>query len=253
MPLMARAAGAAGTIGAMRDLITKLVPILHVQGTKEVVTRVTGRVRQNARRPTYHHALSTGTQPAEALARATQADPLLPIRLLRRRLNLRLGTTPSGLRAQPTLAETTERVIMKRLLWPLAVVIVPAILGAAGLLVAHAAPPAPTAPSDTIATLKPSATPAPAPTITNTARPRAKVTPRHATRPRPHRTGPWAVVSAYYRDIDSHKYAKAWALIDSALATGQTCRSSWPDTSARALSGLPSWASPVIRSDSTWR
>ena len=30
------------------------------------------------------------------------------------------------------------------------------------------------------------------------------------------------MVSAYYRDIDSHKYAKAWALIDSALATGQT-------------------------------
>ncbi len=109
---------------------------------------------------------------------------------------------------------------MKRMLWPLAVVIVPAILGVAGLLLAHAAPPAPTAPPDTIATLRPSATPAP--TITNTARPVAKVTPRHATRPRPHRTGPWAVVSAYYRDINSHKYAKAWALIDSALSTGQT-------------------------------
>jgi hypothetical protein len=111
---------------------------------------------------------------------------------------------------------------MKRLLWPLAIVIVPAILGAAGLLVAHAAPSAPTAPPDTTATLRPSASPTPAPTITNTARPRAKVTPRQATRHRPHRTGPWAVVSAYYRDIDSHKYAKAWALIDSALATGQT-------------------------------
>ena len=109
---------------------------------------------------------------------------------------------------------------MKRLLWPLAILIVPAILGAAGLLVAHAAPSAPTAPPDTIATPRPSASPTPA--ITNTARPRAKVTPRHATRPRPHRTGPWAVVSAYYRDIDSHRYAKAWALIDSALATGQT-------------------------------
>jgi hypothetical protein len=111
---------------------------------------------------------------------------------------------------------------MKRLLWPLAVVIVPAILGAAGLLVAHTAPPAPTAPPDTIATLRPTASPAPAPAITNTARPRAEVTPRHATRPRPHRADPWAVVSAYYRDIDSRKYAKAWALIDSALATVQT-------------------------------
>jgi hypothetical protein len=111
---------------------------------------------------------------------------------------------------------------MKRLLWPLAVVIVPAILGAAGLLVAHTAPPAPTAPPDTIATLRPTASPAPAPAMTNTARPRAEVTPRQATRPRPHRTDPWAVVSAYYRDIDSRKYAKAWALIDSALATVQT-------------------------------
>jgi hypothetical protein len=111
---------------------------------------------------------------------------------------------------------------MKRLLWPLAIVIVPAILGAAGLLVAHAAPSAPAAPPDTTATLRPSASPTPAPTITNTARPRAKVTPRQATRPRPHRTDPWAVVSAYYRDIDSRKYTKAWALIGSALATGQT-------------------------------
>ena len=111
---------------------------------------------------------------------------------------------------------------MKRMLWPLAVIIVPAILGVAGLLLAHAAPSAPTAPPDTIATLRPTASPAPAPAITNTARPVAKVTPRQATRPRPHRTGPWAVVSAYYRDIDSRKYAKAWALIDSALAPGQT-------------------------------
>jgi hypothetical protein len=30
------------------------------------------------------------------------------------------------------------------------------------------------------------------------------------------------VVSAYYRDIDSRKYAKAWALISPALAASQT-------------------------------
>ena len=107
---------------------------------------------------------------------------------------------------------------MKRLLWPLAVVIVPTILGAAGLLIARAAPSAPAPPPDTAATLRPTASPSPATTITSTARPRAKVTPR----PRPHHAGPWAVVSAYYRDIDSHKYAKAWALISPALATGQT-------------------------------
>jgi hypothetical protein len=30
------------------------------------------------------------------------------------------------------------------------------------------------------------------------------------------------VVSAYYRDVDAHKYAQAWALISSALGTVQT-------------------------------
>ena len=112
---------------------------------------------------------------------------------------------------------------MKRLLWPLAVVIVSAVLGVAGLLVARAAPPAPTAPPDTIATIRP-ASPSPAPAITNTASgtPRATVTPRQAARPRLQLTDPWAVVSAYYRDVNAHKYAKAWALISSGLATGQT-------------------------------
>jgi hypothetical protein len=111
---------------------------------------------------------------------------------------------------------------MKRLLWPLAVIIVPAILGAAGLLVAHAAPPALTAPPDTIATLRPTAAPAPAITSAASSSPRATVTPRQAARPRPDITGPWAVVRAYYRDVDSRHYAKAWALISSGLATGQT-------------------------------
>jgi hypothetical protein len=112
---------------------------------------------------------------------------------------------------------------MKRLLWPLAVVIVPAILGAAGLLIARAAPPAPTAPPGNTATLRPTASSSPAPTIvTPSGRPRATVTPRQPGRPRPHRTGPWAVVSAYYRDVESHKYAKAWALISPALGTEQT-------------------------------
>jgi hypothetical protein len=113
---------------------------------------------------------------------------------------------------------------MKRLLWPLAVVIVPAILGAAGLLVVHAGPPSLAAPPDTIAALGQAASPSPAPASTGTAsgRLRATLTPRQAAQPRPHLTGPWAVVSAYYRDVDSRKYAKAWALISPGLATGQT-------------------------------
>jgi len=104
---------------------------------------------------------------------------------------------------------------MKRLLWPLAVLVVPAILGAAGLFLIHTPVPAPAAPSDTSATLKPS----PSPT---TASGRPQPTPHQAARPRHHHTGPWAVVSAYYRDINAHRYARAWALISSGLATGQT-------------------------------
>jgi hypothetical protein len=108
---------------------------------------------------------------------------------------------------------------MKRLLWPLAVFIVPAILGAAGLLLAHSAPSAPAAPPDTTATLRPTASPTPAPASKASSRPQATPTarPRHH-----HHTGPWAVVSAYYRDVSSRKYAKAWALISPAMATGQT-------------------------------
>ena len=112
---------------------------------------------------------------------------------------------------------------MKRLLWPLAVVIVAAILGGAGLLVAHMGPPAPAAPRDTIAALRPTASPSPATAITTASgTPRATVTPRQATGPRPQPTGPWAVVSAYYRDVDAHKYAQAWALSSPALVTFQT-------------------------------
>ena len=113
---------------------------------------------------------------------------------------------------------------MKRLLWPLAMVIVPAILGGAGLLIVYTASPGPAAPPDTVATLRPTASPSPAPPITTTASgtPRATVTPRQAARPRPQLTGPWAVVSAYYRDVDAHMYAQAWALSSSALTTFQT-------------------------------
>jgi len=113
---------------------------------------------------------------------------------------------------------------MKRLLWPLAVVIVPAILGVAGLLIARAAPPAPGAPPEKAAALSPAASPTPGPASSGTPAggPRPTATPGQAARPGPRPTGPWAVVRAYYRDVNSHQYAKAWALISSGLATGQT-------------------------------
>ena len=107
---------------------------------------------------------------------------------------------------------------MKKLLWPLAVLIVPAILALAGLYLIHTPVPAPAAPSDTSATLNPTASPSPASTASGRPRP----TPRQAARPRHHHAGPWAVVSAYYRDVNAHRYARAWSLISSGLATGQT-------------------------------
>jgi hypothetical protein len=38
----------------------------------------------------------------------------------------------------------------------------------------------------------------------------------------PNVTDPWAVVSAYYGDIESGDHAEAWALLDSGMTTGQT-------------------------------
>jgi hypothetical protein len=107
---------------------------------------------------------------------------------------------------------------MKRLLWPLAVLVVPAILAVAGLFLIHTPVPALAPPSDTTATLKPAASPSP--TVTASGRPRPA--PRQAARPRHRHAGPWAVVSAYYRDVNAHRYVRAWALISSALATDQT-------------------------------
>jgi hypothetical protein len=107
---------------------------------------------------------------------------------------------------------------MKKLLWPLAVLVVPAILAAAGLYLIRTPVPAPVVPSDATSTLKPAASPSPTPTTASGPR----QTPRQAAGHRHHHTGPRAVVSAYYRDINAHRYARAWALISSGLATGQT-------------------------------
>ena len=126
-------------------------------------------------------------------------------------------------------ADATGQVIMNRLRWSLAVVLVPALLGVAGLLVAHAAPPAParppassaarTSPAPTRASTHP-ASARPASTHPASGTPRASHTPGRTARPR--RTGPWAVIAAYYRDINARRYARAWALISPGLDTGQS-------------------------------
>jgi hypothetical protein len=65
------------------------------------------------------------------------------------------------------------------------------------------------------------ATAAPAAPAT-TAAPAAPVAPAVPPAADPNVTDPWAVVSAYYGDIESGDYAGAWALLDSGLTTGQT-------------------------------
>jgi hypothetical protein len=69
----------------------------------------------------------------------------------------------------------------------------------------------------------------PAPTVTKTeiaasssAAPPSAAPPSAAPSAAPNVTDPWAVVSAYYGDIESGDYAEAWALLDSGLTTGQT-------------------------------
>jgi hypothetical protein len=110
--------------------------------------------------------------------------------------------------------------IMKRLLWPLALVLVPAVLGLTGLLLAHTGGPAAAPPPDTTAASSGAASPTPAPTASDT----ATGTPRPAGthRPAPHGAGPWAVVRAYYRDVGAREYAQAWALASPALAAVQS-------------------------------
>jgi hypothetical protein len=55
-----------------------------------------------------------------------------------------------------------------------------------------------------------------------TAAPAAPVAPAAPPAADPNVTQPWAVVSAYYGDIESGDYAGAWALLNSGMTTGQT-------------------------------
>jgi hypothetical protein len=77
--------------------------------------------------------------------------------------------------------------------------------------------------------------PAPSPVVTKTVTTTPTAAPTSAAPPAPAPTAapvapaadpnvsqPWAVVSAYYGDIESGDYAGAWALLDSGLTTGQT-------------------------------
>ena len=103
-----------------------------------------------------------------------------------------------------------------------------AVLGLAACTTVTTSPgpasPAPSA-SSSAKTPSPSA-PAPAPSAsapsasaTPTPQQPAPGTPAPAP---PNVTDPWAVVSAYYGDLESGNFAEAWALLNSGATTGQT-------------------------------
>jgi len=107
-------------------------------------------------------------------------------------------------------AHSTETIVLKQS--PVAV----ASAGDSAAAAASAAHPAPTV----TRTVYQSAQPAQAPP--SSAAPPAEAPSSAAAQPVPNVTDPWAVVSAYYGDIESGDYAQAWALLDSGMTTGQT-------------------------------
>jgi hypothetical protein len=56
--------------------------------------------------------------------------------------------------------------------------------------------------------------------VTHTPSPAVSTVPDPATVPNV--TNPWAVVSAYYGDVESGDFPEAWALLSSGMVTGQT-------------------------------
>jgi hypothetical protein len=99
-------------------------------------------------------------------------------------------------------------------------------VGLASPSASHSATAAPRSAAPTPAVTKTvTATATAAPTTASPAAPAttaAPIAPAAAPAADPNVTQPWAVVSAYYGDIESGDYAGAWALLDSGLTTGQT-------------------------------
>jgi hypothetical protein len=86
-------------------------------------------------------------------------------------------------------------------------------LAACGTTVAQA-PAAPTV-TKTATPASPSAAP-------QTSVPQSSAPQSSAPQTDPNVTDPWAVVSAYYGDVESGAYPQAWALLSSGAVTGQT-------------------------------
>jgi len=91
-----------------------------------------------------------------------------------------------------------------------------AACGSATVQQSPASPPRTSGP--TTAPAHSSTSPPPAPTTPTSPGPGAP----QSSGSQPNVTNPWAVVSAYYGDIESGDYPQAWALINSGATTGQT-------------------------------
>jgi hypothetical protein len=91
-------------------------------------------------------------------------------------------------------------------------------LAACGTTVAQA-PAAPTV-TKTATPASPSA--APQTSVPQSSAPQTSAPQSSAPQTDPNVTDPWAVVSAYYGDVESGAYPQAWALLSSGAVTGQT-------------------------------
>jgi len=91
-------------------------------------------------------------------------------------------------------------------------------LAACGTTVAQA-PAAPTV-TKTATPASPSASPQTS--APQTSAPQTSAPQTSAPQSDPNVTDPWAVVSAYYGDVESGAYPQAWALLSSGAVTGQT-------------------------------
>jgi hypothetical protein len=108
-----------------------------------------------------------------------------------------------------------------KLVWPLSAIFIAVVVATGGVLIARSYSQSRSDAAATAATTGPAAPSRPVPAVTKTV---IRDSPVAVPVPSPNVTGPWAVVSAYYGDVESHDYREAWALLSSGAVTGQTYR-----------------------------
>ncbi len=95
-------------------------------------------------------------------------------------------------------------------------------VGAAALAACTTVTTSPSPPTPSASSSATPSAPATSPPASTTPPQTAPAGPTGVPASTPNVTDPWAVVSAYYGDIESGNYPEAWALIGSGATTGQT-------------------------------